>query len=77
LKTVFEDREGSIWVGMGTTGLNHFARKPLPFKRYRHEPDNPRSLLETFVMAVYADRQENIWVGSPLGLTSDYHDPEH
>jgi signal transduction histidine kinase/ligand-binding sensor domain-containing protein len=68
-KTVFEDREGSIWVGMGTTGLNHFERKPQPFKRYRHEPDNPRSLLETYVMAVYADRQDNIWVGSPLGLT--------
>ena len=68
-KTVFEDREGSIWVGMGTTGLNRFERNPLPFKRYRHEPDNPRSLLETYVMAVYADRQENIWVGSPLGLT--------
>jgi ligand-binding sensor domain-containing protein len=54
---------------MGTTGLNHFLRKPLPFKRYRHEPDNPQSLLETFVMSVYADRKENIWVGSPLGVT--------
>jgi signal transduction histidine kinase/streptogramin lyase len=69
MMTVFEDGEGSIWVGMGTTGLNHFQRKPLPFRRYRHEPDNPRSLLRTFVTAVYADSQENIWVGSTLGLT--------
>jgi hypothetical protein len=59
LKTVFEDRQGvSGWAwGLWAEPLE---RKPLPFKRYRHEPDNPRSLLETFVMAVSADSQENI-----------------
>ncbi len=55
--------------GQATTGLEHFQRKPLPFKHYRHEPDNPQSLLRTSVTAVYADSQENIWVGSSLGLT--------
>ena len=44
--SVFEDREGNIWVGTATTGVNRFQRKPLPFKRYRHEPDNPQSLCE-------------------------------
>ena len=48
---MFEDREGNIWVGCGTSGVNHFQRKPLPFKRYRHEPDNPQSLLRTVVTA--------------------------
>ena len=66
---MFEDREGSIWVGSGTGGVNRFQRKPLPFKRYRHEPDNPQSLLRTAVSSVYADSQENIWVGNALGLT--------
>ena len=49
--------------------MDRFQRKPLPFKRYRHEPDNPQSLLRTSVTSVYADSQENIWVGSSLGLT--------
>jgi ligand-binding sensor domain-containing protein/signal transduction histidine kinase len=69
LMSVFEDREGSIWVGTATTGLDRFQRKPLPFRRYRHEPDNPQSLLRTSVTSVYADSLENIWVGSALGLT--------
>jgi hypothetical protein len=69
LMSVFEDREGSIWVGTATTGVDRFQRKPLPFKRYRNEPGNPQSLLRTSVTSVYADSQENIWVGSALGLT--------
>ena len=67
--TIFEDGEGNIWVGTATTGVNRFRRKPLPFKRYRHEPANPQSLARTSVTSVYADRQDNIWVGSELGLT--------
>ena len=67
--SVFEDREGNIWVGTATTGLDRFQRKPLPFTRYRHELGNPQSLLRTSVTAVYADSQENIWVGSTIGLT--------
>jgi PAS domain S-box-containing protein len=69
LMSVFEDREGNIWVGTATTGLERFQRRPLPFKRYRHEPDNRQSLLRTSVTAVYVDSQENIWAGSALGLT--------
>ncbi len=49
LMSVFEDREGSIWVGTATTGVDRFQRKPLPFKRYRNEPGNPQSLLRTSV----------------------------
>jgi PAS domain S-box-containing protein len=69
LMSVFEDHEGSIWVGTATTGVDRFQRKPLPFKRYRNEPGNPQSLLRTSVTSVYADSHENIWVGSSLGLT--------
>jgi PAS domain S-box-containing protein len=69
LMSVFEDREGSIWVGTATTGVDRFQRKPLPFKRYRNQPGNPQSLLRTSVTSVYADSHENIWVGSSLGLT--------
>ena len=67
--SVVEDREGNIWVGTATTGVNRFQRKPLPFKRYRHEPGNPQSLLRTSVTSVYADSQENIWVGGAFGVT--------
>jgi ligand-binding sensor domain-containing protein len=65
---VFEDREGSIWVGV-MNGVEHFQRKPLPFKRYRHQADNPQSPLRTAVSAVYADSADNVWIGSSFGMT--------
>ena len=41
LNSVFEDREGNIWVGSAVGGANRFQRRPLPFHRYRHDADNP------------------------------------
>ena len=69
LLALMEDREGTIWLGVAGTGVDKFRRKPLPFKRYIVEPG---SLFEPFITidtSVYADSHENIWVGSPIGLT--------
>ncbi len=69
LLALMEDREGTIWLGVAGTGVNKFRRKPLPFKRYIIEPG---SLFEPFITintSVYVDSHENIWAGSPIGLT--------
>ena len=63
--SVFEDQEGNIWVGTATTGVGRFQRKPLPFKRYRHEPDNPQSLLRTSVTAcMWTARRTSGWAAA-------------
>ena len=69
LLALMEDREGTVWLGVAGTGVDKFRRKPLPFKRYVVEPG---SLFEPFITidtSVYVDSHENIWVGSPIGLT--------
>ncbi len=69
LLALMEDHEGTVWVGVAGTGADKFRRKPLPFKRYVVEPG---SLFEPFITidtSVYVDNHENIWVGSPIGLT--------
>jgi len=69
LLALTEDREGTVWLGVAGTGVDKFRRKPLPFKRYIVEPG---SLFEPFITidtSVYVDSHENIWVGSPIGLT--------
>ena len=48
--------------------MNHFQRKPLAFRRYLMIV-TIREPLITAVSSVYADSQDNIWVGSALGLT--------
>ena len=69
LLALIEDREGTVWVGVAGTGVDKFQRKPLPFKRYVVEPGSPFEPFITIDTSVYVDSQENIWVGSPIGLT--------
>ena len=69
LTSVFEDREGSIWVGTATTGLTGLRGS------HPHSSGTAanRGILKvsprTSVTAVYSDSQENLWVGSAIGLT--------
>lgn len=69
LTALFEDREGTMWVGVPGTGVDKFQRKPLPFKRYVVEPGSFIEPYMTIDTSVYVDSQDNIWVGSPIGLT--------
>jgi ligand-binding sensor domain-containing protein len=49
---------------------NRFQRHPLPFQRYRHDPDlKSASMLRTATSSVFADSQDNVWIGSSSGLT--------
>jgi len=59
--SLFADREGSIWAGLGRLGLTRFATKPPPFKRVPH---GPNSTAEPFVGAIYEDRRGILWIGT-------------
>lgn len=64
-----EDRQGVIWVGTYTGGLNRMttgeagAGEPV-FTRYRSEPGNPQSLSNNFVMTIFEDRAGFLWIGT-------------
>ncbi|MBV8902206.1 MAG: hypothetical protein JOZ22_01095, partial [Acidobacteriia bacterium] len=68
LSGLLEDREGTIWVGTPIAGVDKFRRKPLPFKRHVVAPGSFFEPFITIDTSVYVDSQENIWVGSPIGL---------
>ena len=65
---LFEDREGSVWVGTHGDGIDRFTRKPLPFRRYVHEPGNPNSLDKDSVTSVFKDREGVLWIGGIRSL---------
>jgi ligand-binding sensor domain-containing protein len=66
--SLFADREGNIWAGLGRMGLARFALKPLPFKRVLYNPGNPNSRVEPFVGAIYEDSQGILWIVNPDAL---------
>ena len=69
LAIITEDKEGLIWIGTAD-GLNSYNKKTGKFTQYRHNPDNPNSLSNNSVWAVFVDKEGFVWIGTENGLNS-------
>jgi ligand-binding sensor domain-containing protein len=75
VRAIYEDRNGDLWIGTGSVygienddpkqgGLNKMDRSRNTFTRYKHDPDDPNSLINNKVRAIYEDSKGNFWVGT-------------
>ncbi len=61
---IYEDREGTLWIGTFGGGLDKFDRNSGKFISYRNIPDDVTSLSDNRVMSVYEDENGFLWVGT-------------
>jgi len=71
--SICEDRSGNLWVGTYSHGLHRFDRQTGKFKTYRHDPADPYSLSNDFVMGLLVDHNGTLWAATGDGL--DRFDP--
>ncbi|WP_161887884.1 sensor histidine kinase [Pontibacter russatus] len=72
VRALYQDRQGAIWVGTGSPweskpgegGLNRFDPKTGTFQRFKHDPNNPNTLVSNWVRAIYEDSRGTFWVGT-------------
>ena len=75
IKTIYRDKAGTIWVGAGLPflneggrinkgGLNRFNPQANNFTRYLHNPNEPNSLMDNHVTAIFEDSRGIFWVGT-------------
>ncbi|MEO5582755.1 MAG: two-component regulator propeller domain-containing protein, partial [Saprospiraceae bacterium] len=74
VRTIYEDRQGTIWVGTGSAfhepyncnlgGLNKFNHNTNKFSRYLHDTNDPQSLIDNRVRAIFEDRYGTFYVGT-------------
>lgn len=57
------DADGSLWVGTHEDGLIHRVEGQPP-RRFRRDPNNPRSLAHDQVRAIHRDRRGRLWLGT-------------
>ncbi len=82
ITVLLQDREGDLWVGTANHGLYHVPLAELKraregtgsarFDHYEADPEDPHTLSQNQVSALYADHQGTLWVGSVLGGVSRF-----
>ena len=63
---LFQDRTGMLWVG--GDGLKGFQPWKKQVMVYHHNPEDPQSLSDGRVNAIWEDREGRLWVGTEDGL---------
>lgn len=74
VRTIYQDRQGTIWVGTGSAfheqhtcglgGLNKFDITTGRFTRYLHNPNDPNSLIDSRVRAIFEDSYGTFYIGT-------------
>ena len=67
IRTVYEDRAGTLWIGTWSGGLNRYERESETFTRFQHDPKDPASLSSDKVYAILEDRAGALWLGTRDG----------
>ena len=55
LMEMVEDKEGDLWIGTTSGGLNKFNRRLGTFDQYRNDPSDPNSLSSDAVFTLHLD----------------------
>lgn len=63
---VHADRDGRLWVGTGTGGLDRLEDDET-FTRFLHDASDPGSLSDDYVTAIAEDGSGSLWVGTRSG----------
>jgi ligand-binding sensor domain-containing protein len=63
-----EDTEGNVWVGLHAREPNFFRTESSPFMPLSRNQNNPNSLGEPFVNAVYEDHEGVLWTATTGAL---------
>jgi signal transduction histidine kinase/ligand-binding sensor domain-containing protein len=75
VRKIYEDKEGIVWIGTGSAyqsdgggpeygGLNRLNMQNGSFTRFKHDPDNPQSLINNKISAIFEDNQGVLWIGA-------------
>ena len=66
--TISEDRDGNLWFGHYKSGIDILNPTTGKFKRLSVSSEINDSITENSVYSIFKDSQQQIWVGTRLGV---------
>lgn len=73
VKAECDEPSGIRWRGTIGGGVTRFDPRSGKTITYKHDPSNPRSLIDDRVYSIYRDRSGAVWIGTKEGL--DRYEP--
>jgi ligand-binding sensor domain-containing protein/two-component sensor histidine kinase len=70
--SIFQDKNGTLWVGTFGGGLNKFDKKKERFIRYTNDPVNNNSIGSNSILSVFQDSEGVLWIGTYGGGLNRY-----
>ncbi len=64
IRSLFTDKNGTLWIGTYSGGLDKFDSQKETFIHYRHDPSDPASLSNNEVRAIFQDLAGELWIGT-------------
>jgi signal transduction histidine kinase/ligand-binding sensor domain-containing protein/class 3 adenylate cyclase/DNA-binding NarL/FixJ family response regulator len=74
IRTIYEDRQGILWIGTYGNGINTLAHQTKQFTHHFKTTNNSNCLSNNTVWSIYEDHQGILWIGTANGLNS--YDPK-
>ncbi|WP_291916649.1 two-component regulator propeller domain-containing protein [Chitinophaga sp.] len=65
---VFEDSDGTIWLGTVRDGLYYYNRRTGKKGYYLHNPANPNSVSDNRTNSIFEDSHHRLWLATDNGL---------
>ena len=69
IKTIYEDKEGTIWIGTAGGGLNEYVPATANKKEHFVAYTISNGLSGDFVTGILEDKKHNLWISTESGIT--------
>lgn len=69
IKSLYEDSKGNIWVGSYRSGLYRLNTLNNKIDNWQAESGNPNSLSHNYVQSIIEDNEDNLLIGTYIGLS--------
>lgn len=63
-RSIYQDREGVMWIGTLVGGLSQMSPNAASFSNYRHDPANPLSLSSNNIRVILEDQRGTMWIAT-------------
>jgi signal transduction histidine kinase/ligand-binding sensor domain-containing protein/DNA-binding response OmpR family regulator len=68
VKSLLLDKQNCLWTGTDN-GLYIYEPSTRNYKLFRHDALNDRSIIDNVIWTIFADREQNIWIGTDAGAS--------